>query len=127
MYNYYAETVWAVNGVLYGTLVLTSAVIFLCAGFKEHFWEARRRRLLEIKKNLYEWALAGKSPAEMAGRPFVPEVTPQQFLDVETNRNIDAAFFNDSERQLFKKYFATPLQVAGSRRLREGQQVSGAE
>lgn len=120
MYNYYPEVVWTINGVLFGALVVTSIVIFFCVGFKNYFWEMRRRKLLEIKKNIYEMAFSGKSPSEVASQPFVAEVTPQQFLDVETNRNIDAAFFNDSERQLFKDYFTTPAQIARFKKIASG-------
>ena len=111
MYNYFPEIVWSINGVLAGTLILMSVVIFLCVGSKDYFWEIRRRRLLEIKANIYEMVLAGKNTPEVAGPSLIAEASPQQFLDVETNRNIDAAFFNDSERELFKNYFTTPAQI----------------
>jgi HEAT repeat protein len=112
MYNYYADIVWKINGTLFCSLILVSVVIFICAELEEYFWNKRRRKLLNIKKNVYETILSGKIPSNAVCRPFADLATPELFLDVETNRSMEAVFFNDSERELFKSCFATPEHIS---------------
>jgi hypothetical protein len=111
MFDYFPGIAWLADAYLFIAIILTSIAIFFCAAFKEYLWEKRRRGLLSIKNNVYEMVLAGERPSESVCRPFAAEATPQQFLDIETNRNMGAAFFNDSERQLFKNCFITPGQI----------------
>ncbi|MCX5678032.1 MAG: HEAT repeat domain-containing protein [Candidatus Omnitrophica bacterium] len=112
MFNYHADIVWVINKVLFGALILTSAVIFFCAVIKNYIWEKRRQGLLKIKNDIYEMVLSGKSFTEGVRHPLFTGITPQQFIDIETNRSIDAAFFNDSEQQLLKGCFREPEKIA---------------
>ncbi|MFA6078846.1 MAG: HEAT repeat domain-containing protein [Candidatus Omnitrophota bacterium] len=112
MYNYHADIVWVIDAVLAISLVLTFISIFLTAELREYFWEKRRSRLLKIKNNVSEMILSGKGPSAAVCQPFADEATPEQFLDVETNRSMGAVFFNDSEKQLFKSCFLTPEHIA---------------
>ena len=111
MYNYHADIVWAVNAVLLGMLIVTSAVIFACVAVKDWLWRARGRALANIKRDVYEMVLAGKTSSEAVCQSFTSTITPQQFIDIATNRSIDAAFFNDSEQQLLKSCFVNPVEV----------------
>jgi hypothetical protein len=113
MFDYYADIVWTINKVLFGALILTSAVIFFCAAFKNYTWEKRRQGLLKIKKDIYEMVLSGKSYSAAVCHPLLTGITPQQFIDIETNRSMDAVFFNDSEQQLLKGCFREPGKIAG--------------
>jgi len=120
MYNYHADIVWKINGALFCSLILVSVVIFIYAEMKEYFWNKRRRKLLNIKKNVYETILTGKTPSKAVCQPFADQATPEQFLDVETNRSMEAVFFNDSERELFKSCFATPEHISRLTKLAKG-------
>ncbi|MCX5667730.1 MAG: HEAT repeat domain-containing protein [Candidatus Omnitrophica bacterium] len=112
MYNYHTDTIWTVNAVLLCVVALTSLVILLAAAIKNYLWEKRRRGLLNIKKDVYEFALSRKGASTAACPPFVNNVTPQQFIDIETNRRIDSVFFNDSEQQFLKSCFIKPEDLA---------------
>ena len=112
MYNYHADIIWVINTVLFAIVILTSAVIYCSAAFKDRLWQIRRRALLEIKKNIYETVLSGRSPSESVCQPFIADITPRQFIDIATNRSIDAAFFNSSEQQLIKNCFNEPQKTA---------------
>lgn len=105
MHNYYPDIVWSINAVLSGVLVLTSVIIIIAVIYRDYVWKTRRRKLLDIKKRVWEAVLSGKKPTEKICYPFAEAITPQQFIDIETNRNIDLAFFNESERQFFKGCF----------------------
>ncbi|MFA5256408.1 MAG: HEAT repeat domain-containing protein [Candidatus Omnitrophota bacterium] len=112
MYNYHADIVWIVDAVLLILVILTSAVICFSAAFKDRLWQNRRLALLEIKRNIYETVLSGKSSSEAVCQPFVSDITPQQFMDIVTNRSIDAAFFNESEQGVIKNCFNEPRKTA---------------
>lgn len=111
MFDYFPRIAWLTDAVLFTAIISIILYIFFYVTFKEYLWEKRRRGLLNIKNNVYEMVLSGKRPSESVCRPFAVEATLRQFLDIETNRNMTAAFFNDSERQLFKECFITPEQI----------------
>lgn len=111
MFNYHADIVWTINKVLFGSLVLTGAVIFFYSVFRERLRERRRQGLLKIKNNIYEMVLSGKSSSGAVCHPAFAEITPRQFIDIATNRSIDSAFFNDSEQQLLKSCFKEPGRI----------------
>ena len=112
MYNYHADIVWSVNAVLLGMLITTSFVIFACVMVKDYLSQLRRRALINIKKNVYEMVLAGRKSSEAVCQSFTAAITPKQFIDITTNRFIDAAFFNDSEQQFLKGCFVNPEETA---------------
>lgn len=102
IYNYHADIVWMANIVLLGIITITGFAIFVCVVLNNYLWQRRRRALLKIKKNVYETVLAHKSTSQTVCEPFIMELTPQQFIDIETNRNTGSVFFNDSEQQFFR-------------------------
>ncbi|MFA5146707.1 MAG: HEAT repeat domain-containing protein [Candidatus Omnitrophota bacterium] len=117
MYDYHADIVWTVNGALFAALILTGAAIFLSALIKDRLWAARRKRLLDIKHDIYEMVLSGRSASPVSPPPFISKVTPQEFIDVETNRARDAVFFNDAEKQFLKSCFMAPEVIAKFERI----------
>jgi hypothetical protein len=112
MYNYHADIVWAANIALLAIVALTCLVILLTAVVKDYLWEERRRGLLSIKSNIYEFILSNKAASGAVCPSFVNGVTPQQFIDIKTNRRMDAAFFNDSEQKFLKDCFIDPKALA---------------
>ena len=117
MYNYHADIVWIVNVTLAGIILATIAVIFLCAIFKDYLWEKRSRILLNIKKNVYEMVLAGNKTSENVCQSFVAAITPQQFIDISTNRSLGVTFFNDAEQQFLRGCFGSPVETARLRKI----------
>jgi len=111
MFNYHTDIIWAINAVLLAIAVLTGFVIFFTAFVKDLLWERRRKALLNIKKDVYELVISGQGISKGVCYPVVADITPQQFIDIETNRRIDIAFFNESEQQFFKKCFITPERI----------------
>ena len=65
--------------------------------------------LLNIKRNVYELALSEEK--DRTCLPVATKATPQQFLDVETNRN-RTVFFNSAEQEVFKRCFFSPSRLA---------------
>lgn len=112
MFNYHTDIIWSINAVLLAITVLASFVIFFTALLKDLLWEKRRRALLNIKKDVYGLVISGQGPSKDVCYPVLADITPQQFIDIETNRRIDIAFFNESEQQFFKKCFVTPERIA---------------
>lgn len=112
MYNYHTNIVWVINCVLLSMLIITSIAIVVSVIVNDYVWQRRRRRLIAIKNDVFEILLAGRKPSDAVCQPFASSITPQQFIDIATNRNIKAAFFNDSEQQFFKNCFINPEQIA---------------
>ena len=112
MYNYRVDIIWAIDAALLGVVALTSLVIALTAALKNYLWRKRRQGLLAIKKDVYEFVLSHKRDPSAVCPAFVDNVTPQQFIDIRTNRRLDAAFFNDSEQELLKNCFVKPDDLA---------------
>lgn len=111
MFDYFSGIAWLADASLLIAIILTLAGILFYTSFKEYLWQKRRAGLLNIKNNIYETVLSGKQPSAPVCLPLAHEATSQQFLDIETNRNMNAAFFNDSERQFFKSCFMTPERI----------------
>lgn len=120
MYNYYADIVWIVDWTLLGILILTSIVIILCLIVKDYLWRRRRDNLQSLKKDVYGMVLSGQETSAAVCKPFLASVNPQQFIDIETNRNIGDAFFNDSEKEFFKGCFVGQEQIARFENIAKG-------
>jgi len=112
MYNYHADIIWVVNEVLLCVVILTCLVILLTVVINNNIWDRRRRGLLNIKKDVYEFALTHRGSSSSVCPLPVNDITPQQFIDIKTNRRIDSAFFNDSEQQLLKDCLIRPEELA---------------
>lgn len=105
MYNYHTDLVWNINIMLFCSLLALAVMIILYIAIKEYLLKWHNRVLLKVKRKLYEMTLSGEPHAgDMA---FITKANPRLFLDVETNRNREAVFFNEAEQELFKRYFIT--------------------
>ena len=109
MYNYFTDIVISVDSYLLCLFFLMTAVILLHIFIADRAEEKRRSSLLNIKRNVYELILS-----DGEGKPAtcpVLDFTPQQFLDVETNRIKEAVFFNKAEQDAFRDCFVTPEKI----------------
>lgn len=109
MYNYFTDTILSVDAYLLGVLVFMIATIFAYVLVSERADAKRKKGLLNIKRNVYDLILSDRE-GRGAACP-VMDFTPQQFLDIETNRIRDAVFFNKSEQDAFRDCIVTPEKV----------------
>ncbi len=112
MYNYHTNLILAIDAVLFMILVLLSIITALFAVIAEHLKNRRNRALLNIKRNVYELSLSGQKTSDKACLPVSAEITMRQFLDVATNRNREAVFFNEAEQEAFKNCFLSPEKIS---------------
>jgi HEAT repeat protein len=119
-YNYYSDIVWVVDAALACIILITVSAIIAYALLKDREWERRRRALLGIKKGVYEMVLAGRDPGEATCQLFSSSITPQQFIDIVTNRSKTAVFFNESEQDFLKNCFIGPEQIKRLERIALG-------
>ena len=82
-----------------------SIALILYVIIRDSYSRKRIQRLLNIKNNVSRLFLSGDN-ADLA-IPLITKATPTDFLDVVTNRQKYAVFFNESEQQLFKENFIT--------------------
>lgn len=103
MQNYYPDLVWKIDKVLliFLALLVLSTVIYIFV--QELFSGIRRKRLLNIKKNIYELLL--KTQGKSAFFCGEGELTFKQFIDVMSNRFRWAAFFNEAEQENLRHFF----------------------
>lgn len=111
MYDYHANLVWAVDKALFIIALGLTTLIIINAIVNEYLRRRRSRALLNIKKHVYEILLAGQKIDEKSLPPVISGATPQQFLDVATNRDKESIFFNNAEQELFKKHFIAPRKI----------------
>jgi hypothetical protein len=112
MPNYFTDLIWAVDKTLLGFAILAGLLTIFYALAKEYRWKKRSRALLNIKRNVYELALSGKKIDSNGCLLIVSKISPQQFLDVATNRNREVAFFNESEQKIIKDCFVSTVKLA---------------
>jgi len=103
MHNYHTDLIWKIDLILLSVAFLFVLVIVLYAAIRGRVASKRQARLLNIKKRLYESLLPGTKKG--ASNIQLPEITTQDFLDIEINRLRDAIFFNENEQKILKKCF----------------------
>jgi HEAT repeat protein len=108
MYNYHVEIIWSANIALFAVIIATSIAIIASLAYKNYTWRKRRSALHKIKNNVYGTVLAHKAASKAVCEPVVTKLTPEQFIDIETNRVIDAGFFNESEQEFLRGCSLTP-------------------
>ena len=109
MLNYHTDAVLRVDLVLLALYFIFASLLILYIILHDHRSETRTRKLLAIKQNLSRLFLSGEKTD--AAAPFAGQSTPEEFVDVETNRRKYTVFFNESEQQLFKESFITADKV----------------
>ena len=108
MLNYHTDIFFKIDIILLGLYLISSAALILYIIVRDHRSEKRAQKLLEIKHSLSKLFLSGKN-INTATCPLSAGITtPAEFLDVETNRQKHAVFFNESEQQLFKECVISP-------------------
>lgn len=105
MNNYFTETVWKIDVVLLFIAVFLTILLIARMVFKNYLDNRRAQKLLSIKKNVYDLILSGKKIEKNIAFPL-KDLEPNIFLDIATNRNRESAFFNKSEQEILKEYFA---------------------
>jgi len=108
MYNYHTDLIWTVNIALAGIIISISFIIVAGVIFKNFLWWRHRRALLSIKKNVHAILTSDDPALQIASKQYILGFSPQQFIDIETNRVIDAVFFNDSEQQFLRSCYVRP-------------------
>ncbi len=121
MYNYHADIVWKIDAILLAGCLALAALIIINMIIREYLWKRRSRALLGIKENVYEMILSGKGAGREGSIRLLSSSTPQQFLDVSTNRNRELIFFNDSEQEMFKKYYLSPQNLSRLKKIAAGE------
>lgn len=104
-YQFYAKMAWIADAFLLAASLVLSLTVILYMIIQDYRWRARNRSLLDIKRRVYELVLSGEKGAGEELARIADKSTPQQFLDITTNRNRELIFFGESEQSLFKKYF----------------------
>ena len=103
MLNYHADLVLKIDLALVALYIAFSTILILYVILKDRRSEIRTSKLLVIKQNLARLFLSGKKTGEAVA--FIGRITPEEFVDVVTNRRKYTVFFNESEQQLFKELF----------------------
>ncbi len=106
MYNYHADIVWLANKIMFVVIMSTILVTLACVLLKNNLWAKRRNALNKIKLNLSEIVLARQSISQDVCYPLITNITTEQFIDIVTNRRIEAEFFNDKEKDFFIHCFS---------------------
>lgn len=117
MHNYHADIIWIIDGFLFYASIAIALAILISAASRRFTWHRRTRSLLKIKEHVYEIVLTGKEEHENEFRKLLSSTTPGQFLDITTNRNRELVFFNDTEREIFKKYFLSQKNIERLKKL----------
>ena len=100
----------AISIVLNIDIVLVGVSIFFCLFIalyvivKGYLENRRKRFLLAIKTNVHSLAISGQKPSGETC-PTVSAKTPEQFLDVEMDR--EELLFDEPEKQFIKECFVT--------------------
>jgi len=102
MQNYYPSLVWKVDAALLAILLILILSIIIYLFIEEWLLLARRRRLLNIKRNIFGLLASGNKNLYP---PDLGKYSQKEFLDVVTSRSRATAFFNKEEQEYFKSCF----------------------
>ena len=108
MHNYYTKFIINIDMILFAILFFLVIIVLLYIMFRSYFEKIYKRRLWNIKKNIYSIISSGDNDASRTSSQVIATVTPKEFLAVEMNKIRDAAFFNADEQKLLKRYFLVP-------------------
>jgi len=116
MYSYHTDLVLKIDAALLILFIAVAVLTIVSVIFRDYIWRRRSHKLLNIKRNVYELILSGGKVDAKALLPE-PEITPQQFLDIATNRNRDAVFFNEAEQKSLQQSFLSKKRLAEIERI----------
>ena len=106
-HNYHTDLVIKIDIFLLLSSILLTIIIILYSAAREYRDRRRRRALLDIKRHTYELVLSESNVC----LPVATDASLQQFLDVQTNRIRDGAFFNSTEQEAFAHCYVTPEKI----------------
>jgi HEAT repeat protein len=88
MYNYYPETIWAINKVLISAAVVLALVDILYVVFRQVSLAARIRKIAIIKKNLQTLARSGKNAVENICPSVIGKISNEEFLEIARDKEL---------------------------------------
>lgn len=103
MINYHTDLVIRTDFVLLAAYIIFAIALVLYVILREYASKRHTRKLLEIKANLTRIFLSGERTDEAVR--FASKLTPEEFVDVLTNRRKYTVFFNELEQQLLKELY----------------------
>lgn len=103
MQNYHADLVWKIDYFLVIIICCIIVLIFIYLWIQDLRFRLRRRRLINIKNDIYKLLSAKKDLSNFSSENL--NLSPQQLLDVVTNRQSRLIFFNSSEQEYIKNNF----------------------
>jgi HEAT repeat protein len=112
MHNYHTDLIFCIDLALAAVIIALTLETIISAVIRERRFKGRSEKLFNIKQNVYELAVSGKKVSGKVCLPEISELTPQQFIDVETNRNREAVFFNEEEQKILRACFSAPEKIA---------------
>ncbi len=112
MFNYFADLIFEINLVLLYLFVVISVLAVAEVITSNRVYRQRKKSLIETKKKVYALALSGEKLDTKTCALPISKITPQQFLDVITNRNRGAVFFNEAEQRIFRSCFLSSKIIA---------------
>ena len=105
MVNYHTSLVLTIDCALLAAYLAFAVILIIYILVRDSNSRNRVKRLLNIKNDVSRLFLSGDKPALLT--PSITKATVADFLDIETNGQRQAVFFNESEQQLFKEHFIT--------------------
>jgi len=115
MINYHADLVIKVDFILLAAYLIFAIALVLYVIRRDYSSKRHARKLLKIKENLTRLFLSGKRTN--AATKFAARLTPEEFVDVQTNRRKYTVFFNELEQQFLKELFVTAGKIKELRSL----------
>ncbi|MBI1883335.1 MAG: HEAT repeat domain-containing protein, partial [Chlamydiae bacterium] len=112
MNGYFTEITWKIDLVLFSFSLVLSALLLAHITIRNHLRNKQGRKLLSIKRGVFDLLLSGEEITEGLRLPLSKDIAPSLFLDIETNRNRELAFFNKSEQEIFRKIFLHQDRIA---------------
>ncbi|HQP91349.1 MAG TPA: HEAT repeat domain-containing protein [Candidatus Omnitrophota bacterium] len=107
MIDSFTQAAYKIDSVLLWLFVFISFITIWKALRQDVVYKRRNKELVRIKTNVYDMLLSGKAAGQKICLPQIKDITPQQFLDVTTNRNREGVFFNEAEQGLLKDCFVS--------------------
>jgi len=105
MYNYHADIIWKIDILLIALSAIFSLAIIAYVIVQKFMWNWRKKQLLKIKDCAFELLQGGNKQEKAHLEATLSNITPRQFLDVQTNRNRISVFFNENEQRLIGSVF----------------------
>lgn len=104
MRNYHADIILIIDFALLALSLSLTAVVIVFLLTRRYAKKRRYAALLKIKQEVYDLILSGKT-AQDASSFLKKMLRADIYVDIASNRNRDAVFFNETEQILLKEIF----------------------